>query len=191
MPFTLATLIVAMVSASDNTATDLLIDFVGRENLEKMSNRNVPFLTTREMLALKFGDGRHYAAEYSAASVDRKRAILKELGHAQFEPKPTTFDPTPEIEWFFTTKEMVDLIELVHEDSAFNVNAGPFQDEYDRVAFKGGWEPGVINYTVRAEAASCVVSCSATWNNPNGLDEQTFVSVVKGAIEGCFRARSK
>ena len=52
-----------MISISDNTATDLLIDLLGRENieagLERCRNscpmRNQPFLTTREMFLIKGG----------------------------------------------------------------------------------------------------------------------------------------
>lgn len=54
----------AMISVSDNTATDLLIDAVGRERVERaltdLGHRapalNTPFLTTREMFQLAMSD---------------------------------------------------------------------------------------------------------------------------------------
>lgn len=44
-PITLQSLATLMISLSENTATDALIDIVGRETLEELFPRNQPFLT--------------------------------------------------------------------------------------------------------------------------------------------------
>lgn len=51
-PFTLHTLAAAMIAESDNTATDVLIDYIGRDRLEQISDVR-PFLTTKEVFQFK------------------------------------------------------------------------------------------------------------------------------------------
>src|SRR5262249_16388416 len=52
-PLTLHTLATLMISRSDNTAADVLINVVGHAPLERLSPGNAPFLTTREAFVLK------------------------------------------------------------------------------------------------------------------------------------------
>ena len=52
-PITIHTLASLMISESDNTATDALIDLVTRNSVETISPRNRPFMTTREFFQLK------------------------------------------------------------------------------------------------------------------------------------------
>ena len=83
--WTVSDLAVLMISISDNTATDLLIDHVGRERVEAVmlestgdgSTRNLPLLTTREALLVKL-DPAHDAyattADSGTTRVPRHRA---------------------------------------------------------------------------------------------------------------------
>ena len=50
---TIETMASQMISISDNTATDGLIDIVGRDAVQRYGPGNDPFLTTRELLLLK------------------------------------------------------------------------------------------------------------------------------------------
>ena len=60
-PMTVESLAILMISQSDNTAADRLLHLLGRERVESRTRvagnthvaRNTPFLTTREMFALK------------------------------------------------------------------------------------------------------------------------------------------
>src|SRR5690625_1642615 len=52
-PLTLQSLATLMISVSDNTATDALLRYVGREGVEMYSALNSPFLSTREAFVLK------------------------------------------------------------------------------------------------------------------------------------------
>ncbi|MFG1362370.1 serine hydrolase [Xanthobacter versatilis] len=186
---TLSSLCNAMIAASDNTSTDVLIDLLGRSTLERLSPRNRPFLKTREMFLLKFGLGRHLARRFLDGQIRSKRRILRAMTDWPVHEQPTGFDPAPGIEWFFTARELVQLIERVHTGQAFQVSGGPFDGEYETVSFKAGREPGVINYTLRAEHSGVVVTCSATWNNDGGVDEDDFAEIVKGTVAGCFGYR--
>lgn len=61
-PVTLYTLAALMISESDNSASDALIDIVTRNSVETVSPRNRPFLTTREFFSVE-GEGRRSTAE--------------------------------------------------------------------------------------------------------------------------------
>jgi hypothetical protein len=72
-----------MISISDNTATDHLIDLVGREAVEAYylkrtseQGRTLPFLKTMEMFRIKLAPDRELAERYAEASVDDRRAAL-------------------------------------------------------------------------------------------------------------------
>jgi hypothetical protein len=104
--YTLETLCIAMIAASDNSATDLLIDVVGRDRLET-TEVNKPFLKTREMYLLKFGSARGRAREYEESSCSHRVEILREIGKLEIGGSPTGFEIAPRIEWFFTNKDLV------------------------------------------------------------------------------------
>ena len=73
-----------MISVSDNTATDHLMDFVGRETVEQIQtvmghslpSVNAPMLTTRELTILKFSGDADLAERYLAAGNEERRSIL-------------------------------------------------------------------------------------------------------------------
>lgn len=94
-----------MIAISDNTATDHLIDLVGRENIEahlgeyfnSLPERNTPFLTTWEMFAIKtcdkeirkkaFGSSKlkDLAADWPELSPEERRSGLETLHAGQGE----------------------------------------------------------------------------------------------------------
>ena len=79
MPMTVQTLATLMISQSDNTATDALIEYLGEERIvQEMIDSghsapalNQPFLTTRQMFALKASDDAVIAA-YRQGDLDTK-----------------------------------------------------------------------------------------------------------------------
>jgi hypothetical protein len=82
-----------------------------------------------------------------------------------------------DVEWFFSTRELCDLMRRVQALPMMSLNPGLANPaDWQRVAFKGGSEPGVLNLTTwllgRDGRQFCV---SATWNNPQArLDESQF-----------------
>lgn len=154
-----------MISISDNTATDHLMRFVGRDAIETnfpyavfqnfgsivwgeqqspppqvdlTGSKTLPFLTTREMFALKLAQDRTLVERYAKASVDDRRAMLApppedpkveakagevystqpSLAMASFWLKPVAID---QVEWFVSTREactamiMLDLMRQARE----------------------------------------------------------------------------
>src|SRR5215217_5461462 len=81
--FPLVTYAEHMVEESDNTATDHLIDRLGRENIERMMatmghadpSRNTPLLMTREWFAIKLRLSDKEIADYLAADDATQRQI--------------------------------------------------------------------------------------------------------------------
>lgn len=138
-----------MISISDNTATDHLMHFVGREaievvflnpafekfggvtwhpdddhplDIELARRETLPFLTTREMFALKLAQDRTLVERYAKAPVADRRAMLApapadpkieakagevystqpSLAMVSFWLKPVAID---QVEWFVSTRE--------------------------------------------------------------------------------------
>lgn len=87
---TLERLAELMISISDNTATDLLMDRLGRETVEASLERigvtqaeaNIPMLSTGNLFALKFVPDPPNAADYLALDINGRRAMLAELDEA-------------------------------------------------------------------------------------------------------------
>ncbi|MEH2179774.1 serine hydrolase [Nostoc sp.] len=185
---TVQTLAALMISSSDNTATDILINFIGRQPIELVSPRNRPFLTTRESFILKSSRNENFLKRYRTSNEAQRRAILKELSKKplpdvnEFEgANPVAVD----VEWFFTAEELCGLMEQVADLPLMSINPGVANaKDWQRVAFKGGSEPGVLNLTTWLQGKNgknyCVV---ATWNNSNAsLEESKFMALYSGVL---------
>ncbi len=204
---TVAELAVLMISISDNTATDLLIDHVGRLPVEEAMvragvaepERNIPFPTTREIFLLKL-DPTH--AGYLDLDADARRAYLDEtlaglplggpdgLDPASLPPGPWQIES---LEWFATSGDlcntMARLAELAEDpvnqtqlERALSTNPGQDVDpaRWPTVWFKGGSEPGVVAttwYLVDADGQAFVVT--GALNDPDrDFGEVAGVSVI-------------
>lgn len=130
----------AMISISDNTATDLLMDRLGRETVEAAMVRagvtdpaaNTPMLSTGNLFALKFVAAAPNATDYRALDETGRRALLVELDRSTLPwveteatlaelAEETNADGVPineprdlDIEWFATTGDLCRT--LVHLD---------------------------------------------------------------------------
>ena len=61
------------------------------------------------------------------------------------------------------------------------------KDDWEKVAYKGGSEPGVINMTTWVEKKGRAHCVSVTWNDEKTLDDTKFgllVARLLGALEG-------
>ncbi len=184
-PVTLATLANLMISMSDNTATDHLIAILGREAVEAVApGRMRPFLTTMEMFRLKFTPDKARAETFAKAGPEKRREMLATLGTASVSFSDIPKDPAfiDSIEWFVTTDELCRVIHELRAHPATGINPGLVEkSRWHRVAFKGGSEPGVLNYTLALQKApaSPTYALSATINDPaREVDTKGFTELV-------------
>jgi len=204
---TLHTLAALMISVSDNTATDILLRTLGRENVERMMERigveaaarNRPFLSTLEMAAIKTGGADAAAAWRNADEAGRRRLLesayadlaAERIDLGFFTGNPILIDS---VEWFASANDLVRTMDWLRrngDDTARQILAinpavgAALRGELGYVGFKGGSEPGVINLTWLArnrEGAWHVVTGS--WNNPAApVDESRFVGLMSRAIQ--------
>lgn len=165
-----------MISISDNTATDLLIDRVGRGAVEKtvrawggQAARNTPFLMTREFFVLKGSDYPARAKAYLALDAAERRAYLKNtvpkvpLNSIKAWPEPREIET---IEWFGTP---ADICRAHARLRAFNDPKVGRAMSIDDVGmgrpawYKGGSEPGVLDlsYSMRSGGRTFFVTTMA------------------------------
>jgi len=128
-----------MISISDNTATDALIRLVGRDAVEAVSPRNVPFPTTRELFTLKTQDNAPLRAQWQRGDTAARRAILDRIADAPL-PLPAALSQgvAHEVEWFMTAKERCRLLNATADMPALGVNPGPVDGkDWQSIAYKG------------------------------------------------------
>lgn len=163
----------AMIWQSDNTATDHLIDYLGRENVEgafaafghSNPGLNSPLLMTKELFAIKMSQSESWMGDYAAADNAQQLSLL------QREIDPMTIDPDGgwgnwngptaigEIEWFASASDlcraMASLWTLGAQPGLARVrdilagNRGAIADlrRFPEAGYKGGYEAGVVNMT--------------------------------------------
>ena len=176
-PFTLHTLAAAMIAESDNTATDVLIDFVGRDRLEAMSGLQ-PFLTTREAFQLE--DDEAVYERFRAGDRSERYAVLDDLADAPLPPANAVLKPwKPEVEWLLSTRNLCGWVERVADVNLTQINTGPVRAEgWQQVSYKGGSQVGVLNFTTHARDAKGRNVCfSVTWNADKAIDETPLGSL--------------
>lgn len=167
-PITLHTLASLMISISDNTATDTLIDELGRDAIFRTMEEsghsqpelNEPFLKTREMFLIKAGpEGR--LETYQRSGPDVRRQILEGIEDVDVPPNKVAaaFSGAPlalDVEWFASARDIVNLLRYIrrtadpqaHEIMAINPSMSQERREkFGYVGYKGGSEPGVLNLT--------------------------------------------
>jgi len=178
-PVTLATLADLMISVSDNTAADHLLYTLGRAAVEAVAPSRVrPFLSTREMFTIKWGMSDKDRSAYVAGSADQRAAALSRIGPIDQGlkipmDKPVLIDS---VEWLLSTRELCQVIYELRDIPALGINAGLVdKGSWSLAGFKGGSEPGVLNYTqvLRKTQTSLVFAVSATMDDPSGAIDMT------------------
>ncbi len=185
-PVTLHTLATQMIAISDNTATDQLIAALGRETVEAelaLANHsnpdlNIPFLTTRELFLLKLG-GDEVLEAYPEMSLEERRSALANLRDedADLDDIQRVFSGGPraiEVEWFANAQDLSSVFARISRDpialEILSINHGMPDEHFegwDFVGFKGGSEPGVVNFSwLLQNAAGDYWTLIMSWNNP-------------------------
>ncbi len=197
-PLTIATLANLMISISDNTATDMLIDLVGREEIEKdlaifgheNSGLNIPFLTTKELFKLKWALPEEEVGRYLNLSVSEKRAFL---GSLYGEPLPSVEDIQGPVyidtlEWFASSKDLTAFFKNLSEGKIVKdpelkkammdcLAINPVvlkENEWQYMGYKGGSEPGVISLNWIFQSEEDWFALSFIWN-----DHEEDVRLIK------------
>lgn len=183
-----------MIAISDNTATDMLIDAVGRDAVERIQPAmghtdpaaNEPFLTTRELFVVKL-DG-DLLARYAEADTVGRRELLDEIARRPLpELAPGDFADEPiapeEVEWFATPADLCRALADLAERSTrpglreiadvMTRNPGVPAPGFDEVWFKGGSEPGVLAaaWLVRRDGRTFAVTGSIA-NADTSFDQE-------------------
>jgi beta-lactamase class A len=189
---TIETLATLMIAQSDNTATDALIRTVGRQKVEEYAPSSRPLLTTREAFVLKDPANAALTEEFLRASIARKREILDRSGPDSIASRDlpgadlfTGGPVSPQVEWFFSAAELCNLIDELAPLDLSTVNPGvAAEEQWERISYKGGSEPGVLNMTTRLVAEDGTVYCvSATQNRDDeDLDHTAFIAAYQGVL---------
>jgi hypothetical protein len=155
-----------MISISDSTATDHLIDLLGRETVESTMSAyghtapelNTPLLNTRELTALKVGPASGLYVQWLEGDEQARRDLLRQISDITPADLPIQewSDPVhPDtVEWFASPNDlctlavrMGELTETVPEVAAIlgmnpGIQASP--GTWETIWFKGGSEPGLV-----------------------------------------------
>lgn len=187
-PLTLATLSALMISISDNTAANALIETLGRETIEPYAGVNVPLLNISEAFKLKMPANEDLLTTFSEGDEAAKREVLEQLDErplpqvSELSSEPVAIDTA---EWFFTSSELCDLIESVADMPAMSINPGLANPaDWESVAYKGGSEAGVLNLTSYLEHSDGRTFCVVLTQNDSeaALEEATLTSLYSSLL---------
>jgi beta-lactamase class A len=205
----------AMMSLSDNTATDMLINLLGRSAVEAALTAtgmaspalDLPLLTTREIFVLKLRQWPALAARYVAADEPGRRALLAST--VDQAPLPavaaaatwTAPRDINSLEYFASASDLcrayASLAALARRPGLSPIgqvlslnDEGLALDpaQWKTTWFKGGSEPGVLTMTSLATTRtghSYVVTALAE-NPSQPIDETIAIPVMLSAIKGAF-----
>jgi hypothetical protein len=212
-PLTIHTLATLMISISDNTATDQLLTFLGRDQVERVMAEaghakpalNVPFLSTLEMFKLKGEPSRKAADEYlSLDAAGRRKFLENQIATIKREDAKPYADGKPShidrIEWFASGNDLVRLMNWLRlqtegakpasplrEIMAINPGSGlnVSRERWSYIGFKGGSEPGVLNMTYLLQSKKGQwFAMSIGWNNRQAaLDNGKVFALVQRALQ--------
>ena len=200
-----------MISISDNTVADMLIDLEGSSAVETQVRRwsstpklDVPFLTTREMLLLHYVNFPTMADAYPNQTPSEREAFLASsvdplsLSELHGSAAPRDID---RIEWFGSPDDIcrafAGLQQLSHQPklspiaSIFSVNKGGLgldPSQWPTVWFKGGSEPGVLTlgYLARNSRGQTFVVSAMVSNPTSALAPSAtgaLLEIAKSALQ--------
>jgi Beta-lactamase enzyme family len=209
-PLTIHTLAAMMISQSDNTASDQLLQVLGREDVEQLlavtghsrPERNIPFLSSLEMFKLK-GDREGKAADrYLAMNVEERRKFLSGVVAGMDRKnlelmrlvKPTYVET---IEWFASAYDLCRAMSWIWRQTeqgeaarardilAINRPFAISDERWRYVGYKGGSDAGVLNMTFLLQSTKGDwYALSVGWNNTEAtLDETRFFPLIERVLQ--------
>jgi hypothetical protein len=190
-PLTLYSLAALMISQSDNTAADLLMEVLSRERIEAVAPRLRPLLNTRELCLLKLDRNTALRERFAAGSESERRLVLAELAGMP-APNSAEIPAAPnwhEVEWQLTPRELCGMIADAHDLDFMGIDVGPLSTEgWETVVFKSGTEPGVLSLNAWLEHAGKSYCVSLTVNSRAAVDvllvQQLFQMLISSLSGG-------
>jgi len=207
----LQTLAERMISISDNSATDHLLYYLGRKQVEAAVRAakhskpalDTPFASTREFFDLKLESSQDERDAYVKMSEAKRRDHLDKTLAQKMPALDKANDwktarAVDKIEWFASGNDLCNVMATLWQRGqnpkakvlldVLSKNPGLPIDkaQFPYIGFKGGSEPGVISMTYllkRADDKLFVVSSSFNAAEDGGLDEGKVVGVIAGIIE--------
>jgi hypothetical protein len=207
-PVTLHSLASWMISVSDNGATDMMIDVLGRDAIGRrlmaignsVAERNVPFLNTVEAFALKspknddvrvafLAAGEAEQGKLLARSADR--LTLDAISGELFVGKPLHIDS---IEWFASPRDLVRLMNHFRAEKRSEargimaINPGISREAAARwqyLGYKGGSEAGVISMSFLLQSkAGRWYAVTGSWNDGSApVDNEQFAALMRRMVD--------
>lgn len=188
-----------MIAISDNTATDMLMNAVGREAVETAlvdmghsdPSLNTPFPSTRALFQLGWGDDA-LRDQWKDGDTEERRALLDGLPGGLVDVKASDLVDAvwvDGIDWFATPDDLV-AAHLVLQELATTTAGEPVRDilsanpgfapstveGWDYVAFKGGSSVGVLagSWYVEKGDEAYVITIQSSTEDPAALVDQSL-----------------
>jgi beta-lactamase class A len=181
-PVTVHTLAAFMISQSDNTATDALMNLVGRDKVAK--KLGVDFvLTTAEFYKLKADPA--LRLRFASADATTKQTIAMEMSKMPLPDAGDVGAPLDAgIEWYLSSAKLCSLIQEIAGLDVFQINPGvASKADWAQIAFKGGSEVGAASLTSAVTDKSGAHYCvSVTANDNQPLAEGAITSLYSTLI---------
>jgi len=193
-----------MISISDNTATDHLIDLLGRESVEAIMadyghstpELNTPLLSTRELTALKVGPASGLYVQWLDGDEQTRRDLLRQISDITPADLPIGEWTEPiepdSVEWFASPQdlcrlaiqlsELADAVPEIGEILMVNPGVPPEPDTWDTTWFKGGSEPGLVAaWWVTQVEGSTFVTTGSVVNPEKSFDSEEAILLFAAA----------
>ena len=204
-----------MIAISDNTATDMLIQAVGREAVEAAladlghsdPPRNVPLMSTRDLFRIGWQDDGALRDDWADGDAAERRALLDALPGGVLDVPVTAVTDvvwTEGADWFATPDDIarahVRLAELAATPAGEPVrgilaaNPGlPEPERFEHVAFKGGSSVGTLalSYLVEDGDEAWTVVVQAAAREASGLERQSAYSGLAADAAALLAAGSR
>lgn len=207
-----------MIWQSDNTATDHLINRLGRENVQRAFQAfghgdpalNSPLLLTKEMFGIKMSQSPEWMSTWQAATEDVQMQMLAETidpmrinpgGGWGYWNGPTAIGG---IEWFASADDLCRAtaalwsmgaqtsLEPVRQILTGNRYGVTDTGTWPRAGYKGGYEAGVVNMTFVLERNDGrVFFVSAGYNDPVRVMDTATARIEIDPVFGCLKTYSE
>lgn len=198
-----------MISISDNTAADHLLRTVGRKRVEKglrgaghsAPKKNIPFLATRELFALKLALSAEERAAYLKMKPEARRHALEKIATRKVKLADAADWKTPkslDLEWFASAEDLCRVMAGLRHLAARNKKLTPLlevlsknpgltidEKAFPYVGFKGGSEPGVMTlaFLVRDAAKDWYVVVTQVNDPDKTLDKLSIMGATQAAFK--------
>lgn len=195
-----------MIVISDNTATDMLMQELGRESVEEAVRASghhapelmQPFPSTREMFQIGWGKSEDLEA-WTTGTEEEQRVLLDSLERHPIGPHDVAVGGDPlwpqGVDWFASAQDIAGVHRLLQEQedpmirNILSENPGISQNSWDYVGFKGGSSLGVLTgswFVNDAAGDSYIVVMQAATDDAAGIsseEQSEFFRLATSAVE--------